>query len=253
MRKLLFILVAVAAGWAGATRSAPPSTPPGPPPIEAWSRVLERFVDDQGRVDFAALARDRADLDRFVAYVGEIAPGNAPELFPSAPHVLAFHINAYNALAMHKVIERGIPTTLAGFAKIGFFYFGKVTVGGEAISLYDYENRVIRTLGEPRIHFALNCMSVGCPRLPREPFEAVRLDGQLDRETRRFLGELRNVAVDDAARVVRLSEMFDFYTADFLAVAPSLTAYVNRFRTPVLPLDYAIEFMDYDWTINRQP
>ncbi len=222
-------------------------------PYEAWGKVLDRFVDVEGRINFSALARDRADLDRFVAYVYDHGPNNRPERFPTPAHVLAFHINAYNALAMHKIIETGIPQTLSGLRKIGFFFLGKVQVGGVAISLYDYENKVIRALGDPRIHFALNCMSVGCPRLPREVFTAERLEQQLERETRKFYAESRNVEVIARDAVLRLTEIMKFYPEDFLAKAPTLAAYVNRYRESKVPEEYRVEFIPYDWTVNRQP
>ena len=254
MRTLFACLtVALLAGCAAVPRPArEPTALLTAPPYDAWARVLERHVDDRGRVDFAAVARDRADLDRFVAYIYDTGPNNAPRLFPSADHVLAFHLNAYNALAMHKVIERGIPVTLAGMRRVGFFLLGKVLVGGEAITLYEYENTVIRALGDARVHMALNCMSIGCPRLPREPFRAERLDAQLEREARYFFNEPRNVVVDDSAKVVRLSEILRFYRADFLAAAPSLASYVNRYRERTVPDSYRVEFIDYDWTVNRQ-
>jgi len=53
--------------------------------------------------------------------------------------------------------------------------------------------------------------------------------------------------------VLRLSEILQFYTADFLAVAPSLASYVNRYRVALVPENYEVEFIPYDWTINRQP
>lgn len=225
----------------------------GAPPYEAWARVLTTHVDDEGRVNFEAVAQDRADLDRFVAYVYEVSPATQPSLFPTPQHALAFHINAYNALAMHKVLERGIPKTLAGLRKVWFFFFGPVQVGGERMTLDAYETKVIRALGDPRIHFAVNCMSVGCPRLPRQPFLPETLDAQLDRETRRFFAEARNLTVDQAARTVQLSEILKFYTGDFTAVAPSLIAYVNRYAPTPVPESYQVRFADYDWTINRQP
>ena len=114
--------------------------------------------------------------------------------------------------------------------RIRFFYLTGLDVGGKPISLYALENHVIRPLGEPRVHFALNCMVRSCPRLPREPFDAARLDAQLDREARRFLNEERNVQVDPAARTVRLSSILKWYEADFLAAQPSLIAYVNQYR-----------------------
>lgn len=241
------------AGCASVPRPVVNSVPTTSPPYEVWARVLERFVDDQGRVNFAGVARDRADLDRFVAYVYDNGPNNRPELFPTPAHVLAFHINAYNALAMHKVVATGIPETNAGLRKVGFFFLGKVQVGGEPISLYDYENKVIRAFGEPRIHVALNCMSVSCPHLPREAFTAEKLEMQLEREAKKFFNEARNVAVDDAAKSFKVSEILKFYTEDFLANAPSLAAYVNRYRDVKVPEGYTLGFIEYDWTINRQP
>ena len=223
------------------------------PPYDAWARVLQRSVDDRGRVDFHALARERADLDRFVAWIYDNGPGNRPELFAARAQVLAFHINAYNALAMHKVIETGIPETLAGLRKISFFALGKVQVGGVAVSLYDYENLVIRPLGDARVHFALNCMSVGCPRLPREVFRPETLDRQLDREARLFFDDERHARFDPARGVLHLSQIIEFYPEDFLAAAPSLLAYVNRYRTVAVPAHARIEFIPYDWTVNRAP
>lgn len=82
------------------------------------------------------------------------------------------------------------------------------------MSLYSYENDVIRALGDPRVHFALNCMPVGCPRLPMTPFNAASLDDELDRETRRFMAETRNVRVDSASRTVWCQK----YSTSFLKI-----------------------------------
>ncbi len=135
--------------------------------------------------------------------------------------------------------------------KIRFFYLTRLEVDGEKRSLYSLENDVIRPLGEPRIHFALNCMVRSCPRLPREPWSAEQLDAQLDAAARLFVSEPRNVERVPARRTVRMSSIFDFYRKDFLAQAPSLIAYVNRFRDDPIALDYQGEFIPYDWTLNQ--
>lgn len=225
----------------------------GLPPYQAWARVLERFVDARGRVDFAGLAKDRADLDRYVAWVYAVAPSSHPGLFPTRAAELAYHLNAYNALALYNVLESGLPRTLSLWGRYRFFYARKLRVGGAELSLYVYEKNVIRALDEPRLHFALNCMSVGCPRLPRQPFVAATLEASLEREARDFLNEPRNVRVDAAQRVVYLSEIFSFYTEDFLAHSPTLIAYVNRYRAEPIPESYRVAFIPYDWTVNWQP
>ena len=221
----------------------------------AWAAVLGRFVDDQGRVDFEGV-RDRPDdLHVYVRYVSQTSPKRQPDRFALDRDRLAFYINSYNALSMYNILDTGIPDTLAALRKIRFFFLKKLVVGGEALSLYKYENEIIRKLGDERIHFALNCMSAGCPRLPRKPFTAKGLDAELNAEAHRFFGEERNVRVDAAARKVYLSEILKFYTEDFLRKSPNLIAYANRYRSAdkKLPEDYEVEFIAYDWTVNIQP
>jgi hypothetical protein len=232
---------------------------PGPPAalrIDAWqgtwSRVLNRHVDARGRIDFAGLAGDHAELDEVVKFIVAVDPVSSPARFPTPNSRLAYYIDAYNALAMHGVLEAGVPKRFDWLGRVRFFYFRKFIVGGQQISLYSLENDVIRPLGDPRVHFALNCMSVSCPRLPQLAFTAGGLDRELDAAAREFVGDDRNVAVDRERREVKLSAIFKFYTKDFLAQAPSLLAYVNRYRAQQIPLNNKVVFMDYDWSVNDQ-
>src|SRR5262245_14253586 len=68
---------------------------------------------------------------------------------------------------MYGVVRAGVPENLGGLTKFTFFYLRTFTIGEKSISLHKFENDVIRPLGEERIRFALNCMVVSCPRLPR--------------------------------------------------------------------------------------
>jgi len=224
--------------------------------LRDWAVVLDKFVDDQGRVAFAELANDRHDLDQFVGYLARINPANAPHEFDTSEKVMAYHINAYNALAMHGVIEKGIPTDFDSFfRRAGFFKFRKVIVGGQKTSLYDYENKVIRPLGEPRVHFALNCMVRDCPRLPRKPFVADELDRQLQAATLYFFGNDKHLRIENDKREVLVSEILRFYTEDFIQSnkQQDLIEYINQYRADVIPADYKVRFIPYDWTINNQP
>lgn len=215
-----------------------------------WTEVLAANVDDAGRVDFTALVDDHSDLERVVAFIASVDPQSRPELFPSRNDRLAYYINAYNALAMFGVIKKRVPKNLDGLRKVTFFFLQRFKVGGRSISLYNLENKVIRPIGEERIHFALNCMVVGCPRLPQTAFTSAKLEEQLDGATRLFISEDRNVQIDLGKSELRLSSIFDFYTEDFLDKAPNLTAYVKRYRTEEIPANYKVRFIDYDWTVN---
>ncbi|NKC12811.1 MAG: DUF547 domain-containing protein [Gammaproteobacteria bacterium] len=214
---------------------------------------MAAYVDTQGRVDFRALAKDSSDLDQYIAFIAEHSPMATPQLFPDEHTRLAHYLNSYNALSMKAILDEGIPESLGGLKKFWFFGIKDHAIGNQEMTLYSYENDIIRKLGEPRVHFALNCMSVGCPRLPQVPFDAATLATQLEAETRKFLNEERNVRVDDSRRLVWLTEIFDFFPEDFLAESPSLIAYVNRYRARPIPADYKVKFIDYDWTVNGQP
>ena len=150
----------------------------------------------------------------------------------------------------------------------GFFAFERRTFGGATTSLYYLEHRVIRKrFAEPRVHFALNCASRGCPRLPRAAFTAEGLSAELERETRTFFAEPRNARFDDATRTLHLSSILDWFESDFTdwmqAVhperEPTLLEYV-RLHAPE-PLQHRLDacddtcrvaFVPYDWRLNDQ-
>jgi len=221
-------------------------------PNYAWSRVLRKHVDKQGRVNFKAVAERPRFLEQYVDYISRVNSKNTPDAFANDNVKLAYYLNSYNALSMYNVIDSGIPESLSGLKKAKFFYFKKFKIGEEYMSLYTYENEFIRKMGDERVHFALNCMSRGCPRLPRKPFSSRRLNKELEREAWRFFNEDRNVKVNHEEKTVYLSEILDFFPEDFLKKAPSLIAYANQYRkkSKKLPEDYEVDFIDYDWTIN---
>ena len=214
--------------------------------LNAYARVLQRFVNANGEVDFSALRDDRTDLDRYVAFVAKTPAAS----FTNADDRLAHHINSYNVLSMYNVIDSGIPATHAGLNKLRFFALKKFVIGGQTMSLYRYETDVIRKLNEPRIHFALNCSALSCPVLPRVPFSGEKLEAQLQDETIKFFARPENLALDPAMRSASVNEILRFYTKDFVPLhAPNLIAYINRYAAKKIPADYAIRFIDYDWTV----
>ena len=246
-RSTMRLLAAFGFGVAAVPVAAPAATVQDP--LQAWASVLHDHVDALGRVDFAAIQAAPGPLAATIATIA----ATAPDSVPAGAERLAYLINSYNALSMQHVIDKGIPRRLSLLDRAWFFKLSRVTVGGRRISLYDYENDIIRPIGDARVHFALNCMSVSCPRLPQAPFTAAGLDAQLDAAARLFFAEPRNLRVDPSRGVVMVSAILDFYTADFLRHASSLAAYINLFRAEPVPLAARIEFFDYDWTINRQP
>jgi hypothetical protein len=275
------VLLGLALG--GCTAIEPAVAPP-PAAVETFShadldRVLGRFVDEHGRVDYPGLAADPGDLDRYHGLLAAYSPDSHAALFPTRQARLAYWVNAYNAAVLQIVVRHYPiasvsdvrPPAVLFFAprRSGFFLFQRVTLGGRRTSLYALENGLIRRrFREPRVHFALNCASRGCPRLPQHAFSAERLDEELDRETRRFLAEERNLRIDHAREEVWLSSIFDWYAADFRgaqrrarpAEPPTVLAWVVRHvdaeRASELgrAASYRPRFVPYDWRLNdREP
>jgi Protein of unknown function, DUF547 len=216
-----------------------------------YARVLQTHVNTQGEVAFAALRDDAtaSGIGALENYVAAIA-ATPLDAAPSADARLAHMINAYNALSMYNVIASNIPRSHDGWAKVKFFVLRKFEIGGSAMSLYAFENDIIRKLNDPRVHFALNCSAVSCPVLPRVPFTANDLNNELDRETHQFFARPENLRIDAATRTVYFNEILKFYTEDFTpAHAPNLIAYAQRYTQQPIPPDYAVAFTPYDWTI----
>jgi hypothetical protein len=228
-----------------------------------WNRVLEKYVDDNGLVDYQGLAADRQHLDRFIDLIETTGPKTDPDAFPTREHRLAYYINAYNAHVFKGVLGLSPDAkTVWGFTGtgLGFFVRMKVIVAGEKMSLKSLEDDIIRDgFKDPRIHAALNCASVGCPKLPRMAFVPERLDEQLEAEMTKFVNEERNCKIDDAAGTVTLSKIFDWFRKDFEEYegehgGGGLREYINRYRAAdsQLSADLKLRFSKYDKRLNRQ-
>ena len=253
MKRMLFLALPVLFASACATQIPPPKTAaaPGADPQKAWANHLARFVDAEGRMDFAGMAKDPADLDTYLDYVANVGPESAPGDFPTPQSKLAYYINTYNAVAMYDVLKSNSPANLND-VKVTFFYKNRFLIGGRYISLYALENQIIRPMGDPRVHVTLNCMARGCPRLPQEPFRAETLNAQLDSQAREFFNQPRQVELQPENKTVRFSQILQFYTGDFLKKAPSLIAYANQYRESPIPADWKVAFIPYDWLLNKQ-
>ncbi len=234
---------------------------------DRFDAVLRRVVDDRGCVDYAALVADPTDLQVYVATLVAVSPDSHPARFPTGDDRLAYWLNAYNASVIDRVVRRyPIDSVKDVFPPlVGFFYLQRVLLGGEYVSLYGLENGVVRKrFSDPRVHFALNCASRGCPRLAARAFTGDGLQAELEREARRFVGEPRNAVVDPLTHTVWLSSIFSWYERDFTNwmrvhhpdEPATLVGYVGRLAEPErrAALDSctgcAVKFVPYDWRLN---
>jgi hypothetical protein len=222
---------------------------------QQWQEVLVKYVDDVGFVDYQALSRQRETLDSYVASVAISGPESTPEMFPTSDHRLAFYLNAYNALVFSGVLDRGPEhkSVWRGLISgLSFFILMDVNIDGSTTSLKKLEDDIIRErFADPRIHAAINCASVSCPRLRRTAFEAHNLQAQLDDAMREFVSNRDHVRVVDD--VLYLSKIFDWFEEDFIGAdiaGGTLIGFINLYRETPLAESLPIRFLPYDKGIN---
>ncbi len=219
---------------------------------QLWGKVLQEYVDDQGKVDYAKLQKNQADLNGFIEKVR-----NADIDGMSDIEQKTFWINAYNALTMQLIVDK-YPLKLGGIRTInwGRPWSIKMRVAHRDLTLNDIEHKILRPLGDPRVHFALNCASIGCPKLPNKPFDPQRLDEQLDFEARRFMNDPQKVRLDRAADILYHSELLDWYEDDFLAVADDPLNYIKQYlneedQSYLEARKVTLKKIKYDWGLNE--
>lgn len=239
------------------------------PDHNIFDRALQRVVYGRS-VDYAALKAGPGDLGRYLEELASVATGRLEEAEEAVQ--LAFWINAYNACALQLVIDH-YPIKRAGFpASLVRSLQGVPAnsirqipdtwtrafcpVAGAPRALDEIEHEILRPMGEPRIHFAVNCASRSCPVLAPTAYTAEVLGEQLDAAVRRFVENPAHVRLQLNGRVVlRLNRVLDWYKEDFGGVDG-----VIDFLIPYLPADDAlhvrahgrpsVEYAPYDWTLN---
>ena len=236
----------------------------------AWTGLLKKHVVllDGGKASqlrYAGMAADRAALK---AYTDALSALSAAAFGAwSKPQQQAFLINAYNAFTVELILTR--YPKLDSIKDLGSLFSSPwkpkfVSLLGTQMSLDDIEHARLRERGrydDPRVHFAVNCASIGCPMLREEAFVADRLEAQLEEQTQRFMADRSRNRL--AGGKLELSKIFDWYGDDFklghkgIASLPAFAARYAKQLTDapadqerIRSLKLDIAFLDYDWKLN---
>ena len=244
----------------------------------AWDALVKRHVKlvDGGKasqVRYAGFAKDRAALKAYLAEVSKV--GEAEFRAWTKPQQVAFLVNAYNAFTVELILTkypdlksiRDLGSLFASPWKKRFF-----TLFGRETHLDEIEHGMLRKPGaydEPRVHYAVNCASVGCPMLREEAFVAARLEAQLEEQARRFLSDRTRNRFSPQSGRLEVSEIFKWFREDWtsgyrgLGGAGPVTSreqYFARYaelladspehRRLVAEGKAPIAHLDYDWSLN---
>jgi hypothetical protein len=200
-----------------------------------------------GYVDYDGLAAN----PKFAAFVAGLGTATAPT---ERGEALAFYINAYNALAIQGILEGYSPDSFFGRRR----YFGSVKfpLAGARVTLEEIEKERLRPMGDPRIHFAIVCGSLSCPRLSNHAYLPATVDAQLDAAARRFVNDVTRNRFDIPQKTAFVSRIFDWYRGEFEAAAGGVPAYLARYvdepatRATLLEGRLAVRYLEYDWALN---
>jgi len=217
-----------------------------PPDWALLDQVLVENVRD-GYVDYDGIAAN----PRFARLLDQLATAEVPA---DRDGQVAFLVNAYNAFAISGILQGQSPATR--FGRHRFFKRAKFRLAGGQVTLDEIEHGRLRPLGEPRIHFAIVCGALSCPRLANRAWRAETLDADLDAAARRFMNDPTRNHFDVARKTAFLSPLFDWFAADFEAAAGSVPKYVERYvdepatRAALREGRLAVRYLDYDWDLN---
>ena len=163
----------------------------------------------------------------------------------------AFWINTYNLLVIHNVIQHypiKSPLAVKGFFEDKLFNYK-----GESLSLNDIEHQLLRAKfkNDPRLHFVLVCAGLGCPPLISEAYTPNNVEHLLTKQTTLAMNNSKFTKIDNKKERVGLSQLFEWYAADFRQAGASFIAFVNKYRTEKIPQNYSTYFYEYDWKLNQ--
>jgi len=226
-----------------------------------WDRLLKKYVDQDGMVNYAAWKASETDRTALKEYLAALGQAD-PQAKTTKEGKLAFWINAYNALTVYGILEVYPTSSIRNHtAKVVVYNIWKdllLPVGDKKYSLDAIEHRALRKLGEPRIHFAIVCASIGCPRLRNEAYTPAKLEAQLADNTRDFFARRKNLQVDSANRRVQVSSILDWFGKDFAPTPQKALASLAEYmpdqasKRLIASEDFSVSYLDYDWNLNEQ-
>jgi len=197
-------------------------------------------------VNYSKLKND-PDFAKLIKQIEDFSPEN----LKTKKEKLAFYINAYNVLAMKIVVDnwpvKSIKDAGSLFKSVWKKDAGKI--GGKTVTLNEVEHKILRPMGDSRIHMAIVCASVSCPDLRKEPYTGTKLNEQLNEQTKSFLSNSQKGLLIDGNKA-RTSQIFDWFKEDFQANG-GVEGFIRQY-TVLAPDENLKANLPYDWTVNGE-
>ncbi|MEY8850144.1 DUF547 domain-containing protein [Psychroserpens sp. XS_ASV72] len=209
---------------------------------EIWNDVLQKFVSNTGQVNYKGLKSDSSGLYNYIF----LLKNNPPQNDWSRQEKLAYWINAYNALTIDLILRNHPLKSIKDIDNPWNQELWKI--GNDVYSLNDIEHQILRKMDEPRIHFAIVCASISCPKLQNTAFTARDLESQLTNATKEFLLDPSKNKITKSQ--LEISKIFKWFTKDFKSSESTVIDFINRYTDVTISEDAEISYMEYNWNLN---
>lgn len=218
----------------------------------AWAQFLDKYLvigkfEAVNRIRYVAVSS--ADKDSLAHYLAELS--SVPMTKLNRAEQKATWINLYNALTVHTILDhypvKSIRDIRSGWFSGGPWDLKLIKVEGIELSLNDIEHRILRPIWQDnRVHYAVNCASLGCPNLQPEPFTAENSNRLLEKAAHEYVNSVRGV--DLTGGKLTLSSIYDWFQSDFGGTDAVVLAHLEKFAAPEL----AGKLKNYHGTISYQ-
>lgn len=224
-----------------------------------FNTLLRHYVDDRGRVCYRKWAGHCCDTRRLQTYLFHLSQVN-PSPPASQKSILAYYINAYNALTLWGILDSYPVVSIQKLdgedSRYAIFDDLRLWVGDRHLSLNQIENDALRPMGDARIHFALVCAARGCPRLRNEAYFGPRVDRQLTDNSIEFFSDRSRFHISQVTGKVKISPILKWYREDFgstdYAVVSAVFPYLPKEDRCWLAASpgWKLSYLGYDWGLN---
>jgi hypothetical protein len=226
-----------------------------------WEQLLTKYVNVDGQVNYQGWKRSSSDVGLLDQYLNHLSTARR-NVASTRESKLAFWINAYNAVTIRGILREYPTTSIRNHTpKLWGYHIWKdlqLYVGGEPISLDAMEHEILRKMSEPRIHFAIVCASIGCPRLLNHAYRADQIDAQLNLNAKDFFSRRQNFQYDIGRKQFRMSAILNWFGDDFGSTQQAKLRRISAWLPTPESAGAAkrnavsVSYLDYDWNLNKQ-
>ncbi|WP_245617607.1 DUF547 domain-containing protein [Siansivirga zeaxanthinifaciens] len=210
-----------------------------------WDDLLQKHVSEDGIVNYKSFKTEHKKLLDYIHDLN-LSYNNDHLKSLNKEEKLSYWINAYNALTIDLILQN---YPLNSIKDINNPWEQRLWKFGEKwFNLNDIEHEILRKMNEPRIHFAIVCASVSCPKLQNEAFEASKLETQLTEATKAFLTDSSRNNIQE--NNVQISKIFQWFSKDFKQDG-SIIDFLNKYSDIKIASKAKINYKDYNWNLNE--